>query len=74
MYSNYFVYEDHKNLEKIIRNLDVKWLLTYDDNPEIRKIYKDYEIKQFDINYSVAKQRTASEIMICDEYLRGIDE
>lgn len=74
LYSNYFVYEDHKNLEKIIRNLDVKWLLTYDDNPEIRKIYKDYEIKQFDINYSVAKQRTASEIMICDEYLRGIDE
>lgn len=74
LYSNYFVHDDHQNLEKIIRNLDVKWVLTYDNNPEIRKIYKGYEIKEFDINYSVAKQRMANEIMICDKDLRGINE
>lgn len=73
LYSNYFVHDDHQNLEKIIRSLDVKWVLTYDNNPEIRKIYKGYEIKEFDINYSVAKQRTANEIMIFKN-LRGVNE
>lgn len=75
LYSNFFAHKDHKTLEKLIReNINVKWLLTYDNNPEIKKIYKDYKIKPFDINYSVAKQRTANEIMICDEHLRGIYE
>lgn len=73
LYSNYFVHDDHQNLEKIIRNLDVKWVLTYDNNPEIRKIYKGYEIKDFDIKYSVAKQKTANEILI-HKNLRGVDE
>lgn len=74
LYSNYFVYEDHKNLEKIIKNLDVKWLLTYDNNSEIKSIYKKYEIKPFEINYSVSKQRIANEIMIYEKTLRGINE
>lgn len=70
LYSNFFVHENHKNLEKIIRdNLGVMWLLTYDNNSEIKKIYENYKIKPFDINYSVAKQRTASEILICDDAL-----
>lgn len=73
LYSNYFVHDDHQNLEKIIRNLDVKWVLTYDNNPEIRKIYKGYEIKDFDIKYSIAKQKTANEILI-HKNLRGVDE
>ena len=62
-------------MENLIKeSINTKWLLTYDNNPEIRKIYEDYKIKPFDINYSVAKQRTANEIMICKETLRGIDE
>lgn len=70
LYSNFFTHEDHIILEKIIRdNIHVDWLLTYDDNSEIKKIYESYKIKPFDINYSVAKKRTASEILICDNTL-----
>lgn len=74
MYSKYFVQEDHERLEKLIKSLDAKWLLTYDNNFEIKSIYKKYEIKPFEINYSVSKQRTANEIMIYEKNLRGIDE
>ena len=74
LYSKYFVQEDHERLEKLIKNLDVKWLLTYDNNSEIKSIYKKYEIKPFEINYSVSKQRIANEIMIYEKTLRGINE
>lgn len=72
LYSNYFSHDDHKNLEKIIRdNIHIKWLLTYDNHEEIKRIYKDYNIETFDINYSVSKQRKTNEIMIYKN-LRGI--
>lgn len=74
LYSKYFVQEDYERLEKLIKSLDAKWLLTYDNNFEIKSIYKKYEIKPFEINYSVSKQRTANEIMIYEKNLRGIDE
>lgn len=64
LYSSYFNKDDHVELEKIIRTIQVKWLLTYDNHEEIKKIYKDYKVETFDINYSVSKQRKASEIMI----------
>lgn len=72
LYSDYFSYDDHKNLEKIIRdNIHTKWLLTYDNHEEIKRIYKDYNIETFDINYSISKQRKTNEIMIYKN-LRGI--
>lgn len=64
LYSSYFNKENHVELEKIIKTIQVKWLLTYDNHEEIKKIYKDYKIETFDINYSVSKQRKTNEIMI----------
>lgn len=72
LYSIFFTHEDHKILEKIIRdNIHIKWLLTYDNHEEIKRIYKDYNIETFDINYSISKQRKTNEIMIYKN-LRGI--
>ena len=65
LYMNYFSLSDHKRIEKLIREkVDCAWLITYDDSPEIVRIYNGYEIRQFDLNYSVANKRVASELMI----------
>ncbi len=65
LYMNYFTLEDHKEIEKLIKKyVKCKWIITYDDVEEIVNIYNGYLIKRFDLNYSVAKKRKASEIMI----------
>lgn len=65
LYMNYFKYEDHRRIEQAIReNVKCRWLITYDDVEEIRRIYDGYVIKNFDLNYSAAKKRIASELMI----------
>lgn len=65
LYLNFFDYTDHVRIEKLIRKLvNCDWLITYDDSPQIAAIYGSYCIRRFELNYSVAKKRRASEIMI----------
>lgn len=70
LYMNYFTEQDHKEIECIVRNnMKCKWIITYDVEPEILKLYSNYVIKRFDLNYSVAKKRIASELMIFPHYM-----
>lgn len=65
LYMNYFSFQDHERIEKLIReHVECNWLITYDNAPEIMRIYDGYDIRQYDLNYSVAKKRIASELMI----------
>lgn len=65
LYMNYFNLDDHERIEKLIREeVGCHWMITYDNHPEIVRIYEEYEVKQYDLNYSVADKRIASEIII----------
>lgn len=65
LYMNYFSLPDHERIERLIReHVSCDWMITYDNAPEIVKIYDGYNVKQYDLNYSVAKKRVASELII----------
>lgn len=65
LYLNFFNYNDHIRIEKLIGDtVNCDWIITYDDEPEIEKIYEKYCIKRIELNYSVAKKRKAKELII----------
>ena len=65
LYLNFFEYSDHVRIEELIRELvKCDWIITYDDEPQIEKIYSKYGIRRFDLNYSVYEKKKAREIMI----------
>lgn len=65
LYMNYFSLSDHERIERLIKeHVTCNWMITYDNAPEIVRIYDGYEVKQYDLNYSVAEKRVASELMI----------
>lgn len=65
LYKNFFNPKDHVKIsESILKNVKSNWIVTYDDFHEIVRLYKDYHIKRFDINYSVANNGKGSEIII----------
>lgn len=65
LYLNFFNEQDHVRIEKMIReSVNCDWVITYDDVPEIANIYVNHEFRRFDLNYSVAQKRKASEIII----------
>lgn len=74
LYLNFFNYNDHVRIEKLIRNtVNCDWIITYDDEPEIEKIYEKYCIKKIELNYSVAKKRKAKELIIF-EHSSGVPD
>ncbi|WLD75807.1 DNA adenine methylase [Mogibacterium neglectum] len=65
LYMNYFDYEDHLRIEKLISSVvNCDWLITYDNEPEIKKIYENRYIKTFELNYSVGNKRKGQELLI----------
>lgn len=70
LYKNFLNDNDHIEIEKMISELRCKWILTYDIHELISFLYKDYPYRYFDLNYSVATKKRASEIMVvCDNKL-----
>jgi len=50
---------------------DMAWVLTYDDCPEIRQMYRGWaSIRPFSLQYSVAERRFGRELLITPKWMR----
>ena len=54
-YDNKFGEEEHIILLDKLKKLKGKFLLTINDHPKVREWYKDFNIKEVEVNYSVSK-------------------
>ena len=65
LYKNFFTHQDHKRIRDVItQEIAGPWIITYDDVEEIADLYSDFEMRRFDLTYSVANKGKASELMI----------
>jgi len=66
LYTNYFVEEDHKALEKTITRYlnETQWIVTYDECELIRNIYKNYHMAEYTILHNAGKSVQGKEIVI----------
>ncbi|MBO7048712.1 MAG: DNA adenine methylase [Spirochaetia bacterium] len=65
LYLNFFNHNDHLRIAKLIKEkVNSDWVITYDEEPQIAEIYKEYTIRPYKLNYSVSKKRTGKEIII----------
>ena len=65
LYMNFFNYKDHVRIEQEIReHVNCDWIITYDYEPQIEEIYHNYNLRLYDLNYSVSTKRKANELMI----------
>lgn len=64
LYMNHYTHQDHEKLALFIQNeARFKWLLSYDDVPQIRKMYTGYELFRFSLNYTVSKKQEGFELL-----------
>ena len=64
LYEDYFTKEDHIRLQKCLKNISCDWVCTYDDVPDIRLLYEEYLMQQYDLHYSAGTNRAGRELMI----------
>ena len=71
LYMNFFNYKDHVRIEQEIReHVNCDWIITYDYEPQIEEIYHNYNLRLYDLNYSVSTKRKANELMIFKNGIR----
>jgi len=65
LYKNSFLPSDHAEIaHSIMTGVNCPWIITYDDVPQIEKIYSAYTKCRYHLNYSAANKGAGSELMI----------
>lgn len=64
LYKNFFNERNHRELkERILNDINIPWVVSYDDVPEVREIYDGVPSRTFSLNYSLANNGRGKEIM-----------
>ena len=70
LYLNYYDDGDHRDIAKEVADIKKqKWIISYDNVKEIRRLYPDFRKIKYTLNYSAAKANTGEEIMIFSDNL-----
>lgn len=65
LYLNAFRDSDHRALAGCLKDVQrAKWILTYDNVPQVSELYSDLRRRLFALNYSAHRVMKASEIMV----------
>ena len=69
LYENHYGYDDHIEVSNLLFNVMQKWIVSYDDTPEIRGMYQRYRSLPYQLNYSAANRYEGAEIMFFSDNL-----
>ncbi|WP_151713396.1 DNA adenine methylase [Acinetobacter bereziniae] len=64
LYRNFYKHEDHEKIRNALDHVQTKWIVSYDNCPEIKDIYSGYHQENYDLNYSAYYKMKGSEVMI----------
>jgi DNA adenine methylase len=70
LYTNFYKPDDHAKLAAKVLKIALPWVVTYDDVPEIRRLYRDRRQYAFGINYSLNEKRVGAELLVVSKGLR----
>ena len=70
LYTSHYKPKDHGVLASAVLELQNPWIVTYDNVPEIKALYRSRRRYEFDINYSIETKRRGTEILIASKGLR----
>lgn len=71
LYLNYFEHKDHVRIAKYVETIKFSpWIVSYDNCPEIEKLYSFADSSLYELNYSAGSERTkGKEILFGDSQL-----
>lgn len=64
LYKNSFKLVDHEELKETVAKLNNKWFITYDDHPDVERIYGEYNQQKFNLTYTADTVKKGTEIAI----------
>lgn len=69
LYLSFYEHQDHVRLAALIKGLKARWMLTYDDVPEIEALYAELPLFRTHLIYYAQVKRRSSEILVLSRAL-----
>lgn len=64
LYLDFYNHKDHQELANFLScTTNFKWILSYDNVPAIRDMYKDFDLYEFTLNYTAQGVKQGSELL-----------
>lgn len=63
LYVNYYETADHKSIANLVSDVNQNWIISYDDVPEIRFLYRNYQSLAYKLHYTVQDKYKGNEIL-----------
>ncbi len=71
LYMNHYTDKSHIELANLLQHdVKFKWILSYDDTPQIRSMYDNLELFRFPITYSVKERQVGYELLTHSDNIR----
>jgi len=70
LYENHYGHEDHAAIAKQVAKIKQHWIVSYDNVPAIREMYRAYRHRTFGLRYSAQDRYQGSEVMFFSKHLR----
>ncbi len=71
LYTNFYTHKDHVSLANKIKAIKYhSWILTYDNQKEIKDMYKGFKKEMYKLNYSVEKKYKGDEVIFYSNTLK----
>ncbi|WP_406843721.1 DNA adenine methylase [Flavobacterium soyae] len=71
LYMNHYLDEHHKGVSEKIKSIhNIHWIVSYDDNINIEKLYQDLPTKKYSFNHSAGQSKSGKEIMFFSDNLK----
>jgi DNA adenine methylase len=69
LYDNFFQPKDHIELANCIKETKYPWVVSYDNVPDVRKLYKNYRALTYSLNYTAQEKNIGLEFMAFSDVL-----
>lgn len=69
LYANHYNDSDHATIASILRSLKFPWVVSYDDAPQIRRLYRGYRRTTYSLRYTAAERRRGAEVIFLSDEL-----
>jgi len=76
LYRNFYQHGDHLAIAKVVqrRTFGRQWIVSYDDVPEIRSMYKASRFSTYGLNYTAQRRYKGDEVMFFSDKLKLDDD
>jgi DNA adenine methylase len=63
LYANCYQHSDHEDVARFLASTTASWLVSYDDVPEIRQMYRKFRRRHYTLSYTARERYQGAEVL-----------